>query len=625
MRTSSLLRKPGTLARSGSALTAFVIVSLVGALTAVAADSFNPAVVTLTLQAGQSADVKKTLHLDALPGAADIVFAVDTTGSMGTAIAQAKTDATNIVNQVQAQIPGARFALVDFKDYVHPVDLRTSPPTTYTCDPPFTPCNFGETGDYPYKLDLPLTGGPLAATAFSTAVSTLSASGGGDLPEAYNRAFFEAVNDPALVYVPNAVKFLIVLGDNIGHDPTQKASFSNCPNTLGPDPGRDGTIGEPAVNDDLPTLNVINGLAAANDKLLMISYGSFLSCYSQLVAPTGGTAVASGGSGTLPGIIVNAIKAAAAHINKVNLVVSAGCPIGISFSPAPPYGPFTAPVDINFTETITAPMLVGNYTCTVTANVDGTDRAVETINVTVTPGKPATLVLTPAAKTNTVGDTHCVTATVRDAFGNPTPGITVQFTVVGAVATFSTPSSGSSIANGAGQATFCFTAALPGVNGIHAFADTNNNGTQDVGEPFGDATKVWILPVGTALCEIKITDGGFITAINGDQGSFGGVARSDAAGNASGNEEYQDHGPAQPMNFKATNILAITCTPDFKTANVYGTATIDGSGSFAFRIRMTDNGDPGIGMDVYGIIVSNGYLSGDKVLQGGNIQIHKLP
>jgi hypothetical protein len=261
----------------------------------------------------------------------------------------------------------------------------------------------------------------------------------------------------------------------------------------------------------------------------------------------------------------------------------------------------------------------------VTANVDGTDRAVETINVTVTPGKPATLVLTPAAKTNTVGDTHCVTATVRDAFGNPTPGITVQFTVVGAVATFSTPSSGSSITNGAGQATFCFTAALPGVNGIHAFADTNNNGTQDVGEPFGDATKVWILPVGTALCEIKITDGGFITAINGDQGSFGGVARSDAAGNASGNEEYQDHGPAQPMNFKATNILAITCTPDFKTANVYGTATIDGSGSFAFRIRMTDNGDPGIGMDVYGIIVSNGYLSGDKVLQGGNIQIHKLP
>jgi hypothetical protein len=29
-------------------------------------------------------------------------------------------------------------------------------------------------------------------------------------------------------------------------------------------------------------------------------------------------------------------------------------------------------------------------------------------------------------------------------------------------------------------------------------------------------------------------------------------------------------------------------------------------------------------MDVYGIIISNGYVSGDKVLEGGNIQIHKM-
>jgi hypothetical protein len=79
-----------------------------------------------------------------------------------------------------------------------------------------------------------------------------------------------------------------------------------------------------------------------------------------------------------------------------------------------------------------------------------------------------------------------------------------------------------------------------------------------------------------------------------------------------------------PMNVKATDILAITCTSDFKTALVYGTATIDGSGSFAFRIRMTDNGEPGTGQDVYGIIISNGYDSGDKVLEGGNIQIHKM-
>jgi adhesin/invasin len=245
---------------------------------------------------------------------------------------------------------------------------------------------------------------------------------------------------------------------------------------------------------------------------------------------------------------------------------------------------------------------------------------------TWTPGEPATLVLTPAAATNAVGTSHTVSATVRDVSGNPVPGVTVRFTVVGAVATFATPSSGSGVTNAAGQTTFTFTAALPGVNPIHAFADFNpNNGSQDLGEPFGDATKIWTLPVGTALCEIKITGGGWITAINEDQATFGGNARSDAAGNASGNEEYQDQGPAQPMNVKSSDILAITCTSDFKTANIYGTATVNGSGPFAFRISATDNGEHGTRFDVYGIIVSNGYVSGDKVLEGGNIQIHKLP
>ena len=40
---------------------------------------------------------------------------------------------------------------------------------------------------------------------------------------------------------------------------------------------------------------------------------------------------------------------------------------------------------------------------------------------------------------------------------------------------------------------------------------------------------------------------------------------------------------------------------------------------------MTDNQEPGVGFDVYGILISNGYNSGDKILEGGNIQIHKLP
>ena len=43
----------------------------------------------------------------------------------------------------------------------------------------------------------------------------------------------------------------------------------------------------------------------------------------------------------------------------------------------------------------------------------------------------------------------------------------------------------------AGTARFCYTGTLPGDDTIGAFADTNNNQTQDVGEPGDTATKTW--------------------------------------------------------------------------------------------------------------------------------------
>jgi hypothetical protein len=57
-------------------------------------------------------------------------------------------------------------------------------------------------------------------------------------------------------------------------------------------------------------------------------------------------------------------------------------------------------------------------------------------------------------------------------------------------------------------------------------------------------------------------------------------------------------------------------------ATIFGTATIDGSGSFVFRIDVSDQGEPGRN-DSYGIILSDGYASGQHQLQGGNVQIHK--
>ena len=147
--------------------------------------------------------------------------------------------------------------------------------------------------------------------------------------------------------------------------------------------------------------------------------------------------------------------------------------------------------------------------------------------------------------------------------------------------------------------------------------------TQGIGSP-KDQTNVIVDGGGggsTPSCEVKVTQGGWIVAANGDRSTFGGNARSDALGNASGQQQYQDHGPAQPMNVHSINVLLITCSQDRKTAHITGTATIDGQGVHQFQIDVTDNGEPGTN-DVYHIRLSNRYDSGFQRLQGGNVQIH---
>jgi len=232
-------------------------------------------------------------------------------------------------------------------------------------------------------------------------------------------------------------------------------------------------------------------------------------------------------------------------------------------------------------------------------------------------GTPATLTVAPAAATNVVGARHCVTATVEDASRNPTPGITVVFTVVGAQATFAMPSSGSATTNSAGQAVFCFTASLPGENGIHAFADTNNNGTQDPGEPSGDATKTWVPPTSTQFCEVTITDGGWIVANDTDKSNFGGNAKVGGDGTVQGQQQYTDQGPVQPLMVKAIQLTATTCNDARTTASIFGTATINDAGTHVFRIDVTDNAP-----NTYGIMLDTGYASGQHALGGGQITIH---
>jgi hypothetical protein len=240
----------------------------------------------------------------------------------------------------------------------------------------------------------------------------------------------------------------------------------------------------------------------------------------------------------------------------------------------------------------------------------------EDITLKVGVGVPATLMLAPKTATNTVGTQHCVTATVEDQSGDPVAGITVRFAVSGSV-----NASGSAQTHANGEVTFCYTGPtlIPGSDVITAYADTDSNGVQNPGEPGDTAAKTWLLPPNTPGC--KVTGGGRIVAANGDKATFGGNAMVPASV-PKGSEEYQDQGPAVSQNVHSIDVLVVTCSSDGKSASIFGTATINGSGSVDFRIDVIDNGEPGAGTDRYRIRLSTSYDSGDQTLVGGNIQLH---
>jgi hypothetical protein len=291
-----------------------------------------------------------------------------------------------------------------------------------------------------------------------------------------------------------------------------------------------------------------------------------------------------------------------------------------TFAPDPCVLTATATVGVASCEVVFSSTKATTHTITATYGGDLIhEGSTGSTTVTVTPGPPATVTLDPLTAENQVDTEHCVTATVEDRFGNRTPGISVVFTVTGSNST-----SGSRTTDGNGQAEFCYTGRLFGVDTIDAFADGDNDGQRDVGEPSAvpPATKTWLLPPSSLFCEVKITDGGWIIALNTDKATFGGNAKSDD-GMLSGNQTYQDHGPIQPMTVKSINVLAVVCNSTFTNASIFGQATIDGSGSYPYRILVQDldKTNPLLS-DTYGILLP-GYHSGEQPLGGGNITIHQ--
>jgi hypothetical protein len=126
----------------------------------------------------------------------DIVFAIDNTGSMSSIIAQAKSDAQYIMDTIRTNVSESDFGAIKFKD----------------------------TGDeYVTVVAANLTSD---INTVDAAIDTMSATGGGDNPEAYIEAVKQAVNE--ITWRAGSIKMLIVMGDAPPHDPVYGTGTSSA-------------------------------------------------------------------------------------------------------------------------------------------------------------------------------------------------------------------------------------------------------------------------------------------------------------------------------------------------------------------------------------------------------------
>jgi hypothetical protein len=205
----------------------------------------------------------------------DVEIAMDTTGSMGPTIAQAQDDAKKLVANIKAMSPGARFAVVQFKD---------------------------STDEVEYELVQPLTAD---AAKIQAALGTLSANGGEDAAEAYNLVFQNSA-DRSVGWRSGTRKLMVVFGDAEPHG-AGTAGFAGCVDQT-PDP------------NSLDAKQVIAAMNAAQMTLIMVRQVSekttaSLQCYQSLAAASykGGTAKDSGADlatlvTTLVGKAVDTVK-----------------------------------------------------------------------------------------------------------------------------------------------------------------------------------------------------------------------------------------------------------------------------------------------------------------------------
>ena len=168
------------------------------------AETTAPQVTVDNSTRGGSTTISETLTTPQILPKPDIYFLADTTGSMGTALANVKTHAQSILTTVRAQTNDPRFGAGDYKDF---------PSDTYA---------FNNAAPIPASED----SGTAALDAIGLngpPVTGWIASGGGDRPEAQLFALKQLASADTAGFDPHwrsgSSRIIVWFGDNPGHDP----------------------------------------------------------------------------------------------------------------------------------------------------------------------------------------------------------------------------------------------------------------------------------------------------------------------------------------------------------------------------------------------------------------------
>jgi hypothetical protein len=330
----------------------WLAVLAVGALgtTPAFADSIAPDTFSATLAVGGSTTVDKVVTISlSRTSPVDVFFLVDTTGSMGSTIADVRTGFADIVTALAGIAGDVAFGVGEYKDvsdglpYAERLDL-----TTNTAD-------------------------------VQTAINGLSASGGGDTPEANLSGLTGVANNTS--WRAGSQRFVVWVGDAPGHDPSganTEATTIAALNGVNVDVFAASATSGPGLNAAADTA------AGQADRIVAGAGGEFLGTFD----PTG-----------IADAVTDALVTGISTYSSVGLSV-VGLPAGVSVSLPPAIvGAFDRSIErvFNFDDVLFTGLAPGTYNFTIDAVLDGTTVvATETDTITVgdaTIPEPATLTL----------------------------------------------------------------------------------------------------------------------------------------------------------------------------------------------------------------------------------------